>query len=406
MQLKKRKPIRAPLKIAVGALLGITTSVAAKADPWEFDAAVLYYSEVDRVTAAEPLINVRKNFGDDRILNLKFVIDSLSGATPNGATRAGGPQTFTTPSGAGTYTVPAFETPLDPTFHDTRAALSAQWEQPFGRLTKGSFSTNISTEYDFKSIGASAAIARDFNKRNTTFSAGLAAEFDTIEPVGGVPIPLASMAPPGTVQPRQGAEESKTVVDLLLGVTQVLNRRALTQLNYSYGSSSGYHTDPYKLISVTDLISGNTLDYVFEKRPDSRVKQSLFWKIKYHLASDVIDLSYRFLWDDWGINSHTLDFRYRWQARSGWFLEPHIRYYTQSEADFYLEELVNSVPTPAFASADYRLAPFDAWTVGLRYGKRLSSRREYNLRLEYYQQRGDDLFPELDAIIAEFSYLF
>jgi hypothetical protein len=165
MQLKKRKPIRTPLKIAVGALLGITTSVAAKADPWEFDAAVLYYSEVDRVTAAEPLINVRKNFGDDRILNLKFVIDSLSGATPNGATRAGGPQTFTTPSGAGTYTVPAFETPLDPTFHDTRAALSAQWEQPFGRLTKGSFSTNISTEYDFKSIGASAAIARDFKHR-------------------------------------------------------------------------------------------------------------------------------------------------------------------------------------------------------------------------------------------------
>jgi hypothetical protein len=406
MQLRTSRSIRAPLRIAACALLGVSTSVAAVGDPWEFDAAVLYYSEVDRVTAAEPLINVRKNFGDDRILNLRFVVDALSGATPNGATAAGGPQTFTTPSGNGTYTAPAFETPLDPTFHDTRAALTAQWEQPFGRLTKGSFSANASTEYDFKSLGASAAIARDFNNRNTTFSAGLAAEFDVIEPVGGVPIPFASMAPPGAVQPRQGVDDDKTVVDILLGVTQIISRRALMQLNYSYSDSSGYLMDPYKVISVIDPILNNPVDYVYENRPDSRSKQSLFWKFKYHLVADVVDLSYRFLWDDWGINSHTLDLHYRWQPRRRWYLEPHVRFYTQSAADFYVPNVFSLSPLPAFASADYRLADFDAWTVGLNYGQTLSSKRQYNLRLEYYRQRGDSFFPDLDAIIAQFSYKF
>ncbi|MDX1487457.1 MAG: DUF3570 domain-containing protein [Acidiferrobacterales bacterium] len=384
----------------------MSTSVAAGGDPWEFDAAVLYYSEVDRVTAAEPLINVRKNFGDDRVLNLRFVIDSLSGATPNGAIAANEVQTFTTPSGAGSYTALPGETPLDPTFQDTRTAFTAQWEQPFGRLTKGSFSANASTEYDFKSLGASAAVARDFNNRNTTFSAGLAAEFDVIEPVGGVPIPLASMAPPGAVQPRQGADEDKTVIDVLLGVSQIISRRALMQLNYSYSDSSGYQMDPYKLISVIAPILGDPVDYVYENRPDSRRKQSLFWKLKYHLTADVVDFSYRFLWDDWGINSHTLDLHYRWQLRRKWYLEPHVRFYTQSAADFYVPDLFSSSPLPTFASADYRLADFDAWTVGLNYGQTLSTKRQYNLRLEYYRQRGDDAFPDLDAIIAQFSYKF
>ena len=406
MQLRKSSSIKAPLRIAACALLGVSTSVAAGGDPWEFDATVLYYSETDRVTATEPLINVRKNFGDDRILNLRFVIDSLSGATPNGASAADQVQTFTTPSGAGSYTVSPGETPLDPTFQDTRTALTAQWEQPFGRLTKGSFSANVSTEYDFKSLGASAAIARDFNNRNTTFSAGLAAEFDVIEPVGGVPVPLASMAPPGAVQPRLGVDDDKTVIDVLLGVSQIISRQALMQLNYSYSDSSGYHMDPYKLVSVLDPILGNPVDYVYENRPDSRSKQSLFWKMKYHLARDVIDVSYRFLWDDWGINSHTLDLHYRWQLRQKWYLEPHVRFYTQSAADFYVPNLFSASPLPAFASADYRLADFDAWTVGLSYGQTLSNKHQYNLRLEYYQQRGDDFFPELDAIIAQFGYKF
>ena len=51
------------------------------------DTAVLYYAEDNgRVTAAEPIVNFKKDYGDERVLNLKVTLDSLTGASPNGAT--------------------------------------------------------------------------------------------------------------------------------------------------------------------------------------------------------------------------------------------------------------------------------------------------------------------------------
>ena len=39
--------------------------------------------------------------------------------------------------------------------------------------------------------------------------------------------------------------------------------------------------------------------------------------------------------DDWGVTSQTLDARYHWNFSPNSYLEPHVRYYTQSAADFY-----------------------------------------------------------------------
>ena len=38
--------------------------------------------------------------------------------------------------------------------------------------------------------------------------------------------------------------------------------------------------------------------------------------------------------DDWKIDSHTVELRYRWDLGS-FDLQPHVRYYMQSAADFY-----------------------------------------------------------------------
>ncbi len=43
---------------------------------------------------------------------------------------------------------------------------------------------------------------------------------------------------------------------------------------------------------------------------------------------------------------------------------------------------------PEYASADQRLADFDAYTVGAKYGRR-TEYGEFSLRVEYYRQEGD-----------------
>jgi len=393
--------------------------VQAEEDSWKADTALMLYNEKDRVQAVEPVISLTKSLPDEKKLSFKLVLDSLTGASPNGALPTNQVQTFTRPSGHGSYDIKAGDAPLDDTFKDTRGAFSVQWEQPLDRLLSVSAGVNISAEYDYQSLGTNASIARDFNQKNTTASVGFAYSSDTIEPEGDIPLPFSSMVAAGTTQPRQGTNDSKTVLDLLFGVTQIINRKTLMQVNYSYSKSDGYLTDPFKLLSVVDATTGETLDYVYENRPDTRVKNSIFWKTKYFRDSGhVIDVSYRFMKDDWEITSHTVDFHYRWPFGELQYIEPHLRYYTQDEADFYTHSLISDSSLPVDASNDPRLGSFVGTTIGVKYGLTLAGGAELSFRLESYQQKGDivgqvigqqanqDLFPDLDAIIAQVSYSF
>lgn len=274
MQLKNN-PMRTQLAAATMTLLGAAGPAhAADADQeWELDAALLLYAESDgRVQAAEPVLKLNVPLGAERMLGAKLVVDTLTGSTPNGATPASTPQTFTGPSGGlHTYTAQPGELPLDDTFLDTRFALSADYSFALAQNGKLALGLNGSTEYDFTSFGGSLRYALDLNQRNTTLSASLGYEADDVDPVGGTPVPLSTLPPvdqvEGPGEPR-GGSESKDVTDLVLGVTQLIDADSLVQVNYSLSSSSGYHTDPYKILSVVDA-NGEPLRYVHEGRPDS-----------------------------------------------------------------------------------------------------------------------------------------
>ena len=169
----------------------------------------------------------------------------------------------------------------------------------------------------------------------------------------------------------------------------------------------------------TPGVEGPSHEYRFESRPDERTKHSLFTQAKYFMNGKVLDVSYRYMTDDWEIDSHTLDTRFRWPLSDTRFLEPHVRYYSQSAAEFYRVALVDGETPPAFASADYRLGDFDAITLGMKYGWQTGRGSDMSVRLEYYMQDGEppaeqvignqadrDLYPDLDAVILQFSYRF
>jgi hypothetical protein len=443
MQLKnkdvRRTQLRrkaAPLQIggslaaATCALLGPgtpTTVIAQELTPWNIDTAMLYYGESDgRVKDFSVNALAIKELKEDSFLSITLAIDTLTGASPTGAVPSAVPQTYTRPSGNASYTTNPGETPLDDTFQDTRTAFSASWKWPLTRLTTVDVGASVSDEYDYTHAGLNARIARDFNNRNTTLSLGLAVANDTIDPVGGSPMPLSFMLPEGDVSNRRG-DQSKDVADILFGVTQVINRQTIVQFNYSLSQSDGYLTDPYKILSVVDPVSGipvagapgNGLSrLLYESRPDARDKQSVYALLKRDFDGNVFDISYRYMTDDWGIDSHTVDLHYRWQLSGGKYIQPHLRFYSQTQADFYQTVMFDGQLIPSFASADYRLGEFDAFTIGIKYGQEMR-RGQFSSRLELYTQSGTpssgsrvgaltafDLYPDLNAIIAQFSYEF
>lgn len=401
----KPNSVRGALALATCSLLGATAQAGDGA--WQVDTAMLYYGEQDRVSAVEPVLHAKRELAEEEYLDLKLVVDALTGPSHNGAPVRPYAQTFTTPSGNKQYTVPAGEVPLDEEFHDTRVQFAVNWDRPMeNRLWRYSLGANASNEYDFSSLGVSGTLSRDFNRRNTRVTAGLSFENDQVRPVGGVPVPLAAMDLVDPDAGKSGTAETKRVTDLLLGISQVLDRRTILQFNYNLSMSSGYLNDPYKVVA-DDGAGGPPGSFYYESRPDSRMRHALYGELKHALAGgDIVDGSYRYTTDDWGIASHTLDLRYRHALGERWYVEPHLRWYTQNEADFWVEALAAPPVAGSDASSDYRLGALTDTTFGLKVGRRLSADSEASLRVESFSQSGDTPAADLSAMIVEVGYSF
>lgn len=382
------------------------------------DSAVLFYQEAGgRVKATEPVVSVVFNSDSGDVLSLRLTSDTLTGATPNGATPWKQAQTFITPAhapgttttvtkasggstlvtipGTGTvarqYVVAPNALPVDTGFMDQRYALDAGYSAQLGEATHLSFGAAGSTERDYRSLSANVGVAHDFNQKNTTASLGVSFEQDRSNPFFGTPAALTVMS-----AEVKGPAATKTVVSLVTGVTQVVNRHWLVQLNYSLGSTDGYQADPYRIISVVDPSTGAPLQYLYEGRPKSRLRQSLYMGNKLALGPTVTDLSLRAYHDSWGISSFTADLSERVPLTSWLYVEPQARYYSQSAANFFHDYLVGGQPLPSVASSDSRLGQFNATTFGLKAGITFRTDSEFSvarnselyLQFQDYQQSG------------------
>ena len=427
--MNKIKKISGLLSTATCTLLATAHAQAAGSE-WDVETSLLYYAESDRVTAVEPVVSMKKDLNDSDTLNLKLTLDSLTGASATGAVPSTQAQTYTRPSGNGQYTVAANQTPLDDTFQDTRAQLNANWDKAIDSNNRRNLGLHISREYDFTSLGGSASWTHEMNQKNTALTAGLNLEFDSISPIGGIPV--AGSTHPSSLDnslaqsiARQGSDDDRSVFDLLLGVTQIIDRSSLFQVNLSLSQSDGYMTDPFKMVSIVDSNPASP-DYgepnrvIYENRPDSRSKTSLFGKYKKQFANnDILTVSLRLMTDDWGIDSETIDLTYRFRMDSGYYIQPHARFYRQAAADFYRYFLRDDEAIPQYVSADYRLGEMDATTIGIKVGKSDRFGNDWSVRIEQYVQTGDsnpasaigqltsqNLYPDVEATIIQASYSF
>lgn len=191
-----------------------------------------------------------------------------------------------------------------------------------------------------------------------------------------------------------------------LGLTQVLNKNAFFKLDGSYTRSDGYMSNPYKGVTAfsydennqaaADFLFGTgfktmSMKTYFERRPLER--NQFNWDARFVQHIEPLDasvhLGYRFFHDDWGINAHTFDADWVQSIGSGWSLTPRIRYYSQSEADFYAPYLVLTNTTmPAHFSSDHRLSGFGAVSGGISLKKELTKGVSLEAGFDYYTHQG------------------
>ena len=263
-------------------------------------------------------------------LTFTTTYESMSGASPWYAIDAGEGNPGIVMSGA--------------TIHEERRDFNLLLRKydPLGSI---SVSLGNSNENDYKSFSGGFDVVRNFNNEMTTLTAGLSRSTDDLSPTDYLLFSRIETA-------------SKSSTSAFVSVAQIINPTSFFQSSINYTAVKGYLSDPYKLA---------------DSRPSSR-RQFIFTNSyrKFLVKSDsAISIDMSLYNDDFDINSFTLDFSWHKNINRSIKITPRIRYYSQSNADFYTKYNDFSGKN-IFSSSDYRLSAFGAistivhaeWDVG------------------------------------------
>jgi hypothetical protein len=138
----------------------------------------------------------------------------------------------------------------------------------------------------------------------------------------------------------------------------VLGRATLMQLAVEQRSSFGYHASPYRWVGLGGASDCSTeLGLcVPEVHPDRRARFALVGRLRQGLGKRVsAGLDYRYYFDSWALQSHTVGGDVRIQAIASLLLAFEYRGYFQSGAWFY-RSAYPLAPASGFVSRDRELS--------------------------------------------------
>ena len=301
---------------------------------------------------------------------------------------------------AGTWTVSSSYTydsvsGASPTHHDVVSSASIKETRNAGDLSftkylpNGSwaFGLSYSKESDYVSNGYSVQRSLSTEDKNTTVTFGGSYTTDTVGHNN------YATNPPINVEVGK-----KEIYSGLFGVTKILSKVDIIQLNIGFSKGDGYFTDPYKSYDI---------------RPKQRNITTLMarWNHHFENTDGTSHLSYRYYTDSYEVAAHTLTAEYLHPLPNHLTIIPSLRFSSQSAAYFYHPYSAADYP-PADAvsgimpySMDQRLSGFGALTLGMKAEKKLASSWTADLKLEYYKQLpGWCINGSGDSQLKEFNF--
>jgi hypothetical protein len=217
-----------------------------------------------------------------------------------------------------------------------------------------------STESDYISKNLTFGITEDMFGDLTTVSLGFTRGKDDVSRHEG-----------DTYVPALGpGKENESKVDrrnYRLGLSQILTKNFIANLDYESSAMDGYLQNPYRKVRYGD---GKTavITNDIEKYPHTRTTNAIGLGGHYYLPWRAsIKASYRYFTDSWGIVAHTGELEYVHPLRgllSNFTIEASGRYYTQAHADFYAD-LFPFKDAQNFEARDKILSEFDDWSIRL-----------------------------------------
>lgn len=340
---------------------GALTSGAAWADNKVSFQALNYLERNERMRVADADVSIERDFGTDYTLHVDYGFDAVSGATPAWVRRPGYVNEFV----EGTAKVQ----------NEKRRAVGATLAVRDKLRNEYTFGGSQSVESDFVSneVSAQAQIWHD-DMHNRSYTVGLGIQSNT-----------ALGSPDGYTNNKE--DRASDAYNLQAGVNQVLDRTSTLEGSFYLTRDTGYLSNHYLKVVRQDSLGNHYL--ADDDRPEKREGGGIATRWVKSWRDDLsTNLWYRYYSDDWGIRSHTVEGKLYWEPADHWKLNPVVRLYQQSAANFYrgYGDAVNTFASTGFASNDARLGEFTARTAQVNVMYSPSKEWAFNWGISHYRQ--------------------
>ena len=235
---------------------------------------------------------------------------------------------------------------------EVRHEVTAGTYYEFSDVTLGG-GYRYSTENDYWSHGGVLNTTFDLAENNTTLGVSVFGSTDLVGRAGN----------PDFLKPQRsiGARASWT---------QVIDVKSLIALSVESTAVSGYQSSPYRFVGVGgDGLCAGTADLCIpESHPGQRLRSALIARARRALSTATsLGFEYRYYFDDWGVQSHTLGPDFAWVLSEHDTLNLGYRYYTQSDADFYRARYLQLSNTTRYVTRDRELSTLYSNRLSLGY---------------------------------------
>ena len=301
---------------------------------------------------------------------------------------------------------------------------------------------SFASEYDYTSIGFGGSFAKLFNEKNTELSLKANIYLDSWSPA--YPTELDSylddnqnlndghfegidiLDQNGDIINKTGTtvwsplknklidETSRNTYSVSVSFSQISSKKSQLSLFFDLIQQDGWLGNPMQRVYFSDRdnyyvgnassipnYTSSSNDDVFqladdiERLPNSRLKLPIGARFNQYINEKVtLRTYYRYYYDDWGINSHTVNIELPVKISDSFTFYPSYRYYTQTAAD-YFAPFEQHTSTEEFYTSDYDLSEFNAnqFGVGFSYTDIFAKRhiwklglKSVDLKYDYYER--------------------
>ena len=304
--------------------------------------AVYVRTDSDHTVVVSPLARARKQLVDDTALEVRYTADVWTSASVDIRASASKPVTEQRDELEGTVSHELTDLTLSGTYR-------------------------YSVENDYTSHGAFAGAAYDFADNNATLALNAFGLFDTVG--------------------RAGFPTFSRRLDTFggrLSFTQVLDAQMLAQITYELAHMDGFMASPYRKVGIGGTGFGCVdaplcLD---EHEPSARTRHAAALVVRRALSDAFsVGASYRFIFDDWGLKSHTATLQLGLTLGTASLLALRYRFYTQTGVRFYQRVYAAPLATGAYTTRDREQSPMHDQRLGLDWEQKAHVAQDLDLAI-------------------------